>query len=210
MDRRVQYTMWLGLAKALPEELVSARPVLNAGLAWALLQVGEFDEAEDYLRNAERWLESTTAMSERPHAPSAEMVVVDDEEFRSLPATIAAARTYQAQALGDVPGAVKYGRLALDLLPEDDHLQRGVAAALLGLAYWASGDLETAEHTFADGMTNMRSAATSFSQSVAPIPWPISGWRKGVFMRRYTHTSSHCSLRQSRASLYCGERQTCT
>ncbi len=158
MDKRIQYTIWLGLAKTLPKELICVRPVLSAGYAWSLLQVGEFDEAEVYLRNAERWLESTTDMSERPDAPSSEMVVVDKEQFRSLPATLASARTYHAQALGDIRGAVKYGRLTLDLLPEEDHLQRGVAAALLGLAYWASGDLETAERTLADGMANMRMA----------------------------------------------------
>ena len=63
-----------------------------------------------------------------------------------------------AQALGDVPGTVKYARRALDLLPEEDHLRRGIAAALLGLAYWASGDLEAADRTLADGMANMRMA----------------------------------------------------
>ena len=73
------------------------------------------------------------------------MVVVDEEAFRSLPVSIANARAYQAQALGDVSGTVKYARQALDLLPEDDYFERGVAAALLGLAYWASGDLEAAD-----------------------------------------------------------------
>ena len=51
------------------------------------------------------------------------MVVVDEEQFRTLPASIATARAYHAQALGDVPGTVKYARRALDLLPEDDYLR---------------------------------------------------------------------------------------
>ena len=43
-------------------------------------------------------------------------------------------------------------------LPKDDYFERGVAAALLGLTYWASGDLEAAARTFADGLANMRTA----------------------------------------------------
>ena len=57
-----------------------------------------------------------------------------------------------ALALGDVAGTVRYARRALDLVPEDDHLGRGAAAALLGLASWTSGDLEAAHRSYADGM----------------------------------------------------------
>lgn len=35
---------------------------------------------------------------------------------------------------------MRYGQRALDLLPEDDYVRRGPAAALLGLAQWASSD----------------------------------------------------------------------
>ena len=97
-------------------------------------------------------------MSERPEVPSARMVVVDEEQFRSLPVTIAIARTYYAQALGDVPSTVKYARRALDLLPEGDHLRHVQVASLLGLAYWASGELEAAHRSFADLMANTRIA----------------------------------------------------
>jgi LuxR family maltose regulon positive regulatory protein len=136
--------------------------VLSVGYAWALLNVGELEAAEARLRDAERWLDTTADMSGRPHdpsgAPSAEMVVVDEAQFRSLPATIAAARAAHAQALGDVSGTVEYARRALDLLPKGDHFRRGQATALLGVAYWASGDLEAAHRSFADFMANMRMA----------------------------------------------------
>ena len=90
--------------------------------------------------------------------PAAEMVVVDEEQFRSLPATIAIARAYRALALGDVPGTVKYAQRVLDLLPEEEHLRRGQATALLGMTYWASGDLEAADRTFANYTTKLRTA----------------------------------------------------
>jgi LuxR family maltose regulon positive regulatory protein len=102
------------------------------------------------------------------------MVIVDEAQFRTLPASIATARAFQAQARGDLPGSVKYGRQALDLLPEGDHLRRGPAAALLGLAQWASGDLEAAHQTLADAMNNFRKVgnlhfATSVTYGLADI-----------------------------------------
>jgi LuxR family transcriptional regulator, maltose regulon positive regulatory protein len=158
MDGHFQSATWLGWVKALPDELVRARPVLSVGYAWALLNGGELEAGEARLRDAEWWLDTVADTSERPEAPSTEMVVVDEEQFRSLPASIATARAYRAQALGDVPGTVKYARRALDLLPEGDHLRRGPAAALLGLAQWASGDLEAAYRSLADAMAGFQMA----------------------------------------------------
>jgi LuxR family maltose regulon positive regulatory protein len=151
-------TKWLGWVKALPDELVRARPVLSVWYAYALLGSGEMEAAEARLTDAERWLEPADNMNERPKNPAAEMVVVDEEQFRSLPATIAIARAYHAQALGDVPGTVTYARRALDLTPEANHLRRGQATALLGLTYWASGDLEAANRTFAGYTMKLRTA----------------------------------------------------
>src|SRR5207247_17861 len=106
--------------------LVHVRPVLSVGYAWALLASGELEGVEARLRNAEWWLDTTADMHERPgpEAPAAEagMVVVDEEEFRRLPALIAVYRAARAQVLGDVPATVKYARRALDLLPEEEHL----------------------------------------------------------------------------------------
>ena len=87
----------------------------------------------------------------RPGAPAPAMVVVDNEAFRRLPGAIAIARAGQALARGDVAGTVKYARRVLDLLPEDDHLSRGGAAAFLGLAAWTSGDLEAAHRAYCRG-----------------------------------------------------------
>jgi LuxR family maltose regulon positive regulatory protein len=128
---------WLSWVQALPGELARARPVLSVYYALSLLPQ-DLDAAEARLQDAERWL--TADISELPEASSAEMVVANEEEFRSLPATISVARAYHAGALGDVPSVVKYAQQALDLLPEGDHLWRGGAAALLGFAYWSSGE----------------------------------------------------------------------
>lgn len=158
MDKNRQSAAWLRWAGALPHELVRARPVLSAGYAWALLDSGELEAGEARLRDAERWLDKATNVDERPQMTIDGMVVVDEEEFRSLPGTIASARAYLAQAHGDLSGAIDYARRALDHLPQEDHLRRGIPASILGLAAWAEGDLETAHRSFAQAMTSFEKA----------------------------------------------------
>ena len=164
MDGSFQSTTWLGWARALPDESVRARPVLSVAYGWALLNSGQLEAAESRLQDAERWLD--TGLKTGPES-AAEMIIVDEAQFRTLPASIATARAYQTQARGDIPGAVKYGRRALDLLPAEDHLRRGPAAALLALAQWASGDLEEAYQTLAAAMANF--------QKVGNLHFAISG-----------------------------------
>ncbi len=190
MRRSRQEAMVLSWLKALPDDLVHFRPVLSVGYAWALLASGELEGVEARLSDAERWLDTTADMRELALAPSAEMVVVDEEEFRQLPATIAVYRAGHAQALGDVLNTVKYARRVLDLTPPDDLLGRGAAAALLGLASWTSGDLETAYRAFADGMANVRMAgnisdATNGTIALADIR--IAQGRLREAMRTYEH-----------------------
>jgi len=146
MDGSFQSATWLGWAKALPDGLVRARPVLSVGYAWALLDAGELEASEARLQAAECWLDT----------PTDQMVVVDQEQFRSLPASIATARAYRALALGDIPGTVKYAQQGLELTPEDDQTRHNEAVALLGLAQYSSGDLEAAERSLADFQTNLR------------------------------------------------------
>src|SRR3989440_6977863 len=158
MLRSRQEATLLDWLKVLPDELLRCRPVLGVAYADVLLANGEREGVEERLRDAERWLDTTAEMRGRPDAPAAAMVVVDEEEFRRLPGTIAIARAGLALARGDVPGTVTYARRALDLAPEDDHLTRGGAAGFLGLAAWASGDLEAAHRSYADGMASLQKA----------------------------------------------------
>jgi LuxR family maltose regulon positive regulatory protein len=146
---------WL---EALPDELFQVRPVLSMGYVGALMARGEIKGVEARLRDVERWLSTTTEIPDRPQAPSAEMVVVDKEAFRDLPSAIAMYRAGQSLVSGDVPATVTHARRALDAAREDDHFGRGAAAALLGLAYWTTGDLEAAHRWYADGMASLETA----------------------------------------------------
>ena len=154
-SRPVQSIAWLSWAKELPDDLVRARPVLSVAYAQALLNAGKLEAAEARLMDAERWL---GPMSEQLENPVTQMVVVDEEQFRSLPASLATTRAYHAQSVGDVHGTVKYTRRVLDLLPEKDHAMRASLTMLLGLTYWASGDLEAAHRAFSEGLAGIQRA----------------------------------------------------
>jgi LuxR family maltose regulon positive regulatory protein len=151
------FLRWL---EGLPDDVVRIRPVLTVYYALVLLP-GDLKAAEARLREAEGLLAATR---ERPEQPPVDMVVVDQEAFRSLPGTIAIVRAYLAGSLGDVPGVVGSAQRALDLLPESDHLWRGAAGALLGLAYWTRGDLEAAYRAFVDGWASLRMTGDSSNE----------------------------------------------
>jgi LuxR family maltose regulon positive regulatory protein len=140
MDRTLQSPEWLRWAEMLPDEIVYVRPVLSAGYAWALLDSGHFEAAEQRLQDAERAVESV------------EIIVNDQVEFDLLTFSITSARAYIAQALGDIPNTLNYGQQALDLLPQDSHTQRAIPLALLSLAHWSSGNLDSAYQTLSDSM----------------------------------------------------------
>jgi LuxR family transcriptional regulator, maltose regulon positive regulatory protein len=127
--------------EALPDELLRVRPVLNVGFVGALVASGEFEGVEARLRDAERCVQMTTNTGDEPEA-AADVVVVDEEQFRSVPGAIELYRAAQALVRGDVLETVRHARRTLELAPEDDHLGRAGAAGLMGLAFWSSGDLE--------------------------------------------------------------------
>jgi LuxR family maltose regulon positive regulatory protein len=149
MDGSFQFATWLGWVKKLPDELICARPVLCTQYASALSDAGELEASESRLRDAERCLSVTDdSMSE--------MVVADEQQFRSLPARIALIRAGNAQIQGNISDTKKYAELALQLTPEDDALGRAQAITELGFINWTSGNLEAARQSMADWIDSMQ------------------------------------------------------
>ena len=112
------------------------------GLAGTRLSTGTIEGVESLLLDAQRTLDE---------APQ-RMVVVDHEAFRRLPADVAVHRAGLALMHGDVDDTVVFARSAMDLALDDDLLARGAASALIGLAAWRHGDLETASTSYAESV----------------------------------------------------------
>lgn len=155
MRRRQRETTVLSWITSLPDALIRNRPVLSVAYALVLLNDGQLDAVESRLQDAERCLGADVAadLAADSQGPLAvESVVTDGAQLQSLPASIANARAYRAQALRDVSSTVTYAQQALELLPEDEEYERGTTAALLGLAYWTSGRPEAGYRSFAEGL----------------------------------------------------------
>jgi LuxR family maltose regulon positive regulatory protein len=154
-DQAATARRWL---EALPDELIRVRPVLSVAYAATLLDGGRVEGVDARLQDAERWLDMTADAPDEPRARATAMVVVDQDAFRRLPGSIALYRAALAMAHGDVAATRSHAQQVLDLVDEDDQLGRGAAAGLLGLAAWASGDLEAAHRWYAESMANLQEA----------------------------------------------------
>jgi LuxR family maltose regulon positive regulatory protein len=185
-----------GWLKALPDEVVRARPMLSFAVAGALLTGGEPEEVEVRLRDAGRWLEEAAATGEESLAPSGEMVVADEEEYRRLPGAIELYRSALALVRGDVPGAVRHARRTLDRALTEDHGVRAGAAGFLGLAFWTSGDLEAAHPAWAQCAAGLRRSgqiADIFGCAIAMADIRLVQGRLGEAMRTYDQALQRAS-----------------
>ncbi len=153
--REVAVREWLEM---LPVELFRYRPVLSLAFAGALLSTAEIEGVEPRLRDAERWVDGALNGTAGKDAALAGMVVVDEEEYRRLPASVAVYRAGLALARGDAGATVHYCTRALEFIDEEDHFRRAAAAALLGLARWASGDLEAAYDAYTGSSSGFQRA----------------------------------------------------
>jgi LuxR family transcriptional regulator, maltose regulon positive regulatory protein len=164
---------WL---EALPDEVMRERPVLNVTYAGTLVQHGEFHGVDERLRDAEHWLEVT---------PTAEEALV-----RRVRSEVALYRAALAQVRGDLADAQTHARRVMDLVGQDDHLARGAAAGLLGLAHWSGGDLEVAHRWWTGSHTDLEAAghhADTLGVAIALADIRIAQGRLSDAMATYAH-----------------------
>lgn len=141
MEENFQTAAWLSWVKKLPEEVIRVRPVLCTLLGWAFANAGEPEASELRLQDAERCLDGSD--------------VANEAQLKHLPAMIALARAYNAQVQGNLATTVKYAKLALQIIPEDDFVWRAKAIITLEGTHWASGNLESAVRAIGDWMESM-------------------------------------------------------
>ena len=140
-DRReTTLRSWL---EALPAEVLQERPVLVNALAGSRMSTGEFDGVEELLDATEEWIGSGGHLAGATRA-----TYVDDEELRRLPGELAVHRAGLALVRGDLEETLAQARAALGQVGPDDHVTRGAAFALRGLAAWSAGDLDAAHASY--------------------------------------------------------------
>ena len=150
--REAEFGRWL---RALPDDVLRTRPVLGVALAGVLAQVGDFGTIGARLDRIESELRLDDGTW--PEQPPSDLIVVDQESFRSVPARIELYRAALALSSGDLNATIGHARRALSLAPADDALARAAAGALAGLASWASGDLPGAHAAYARSVAGLTS-----------------------------------------------------
>jgi LuxR family maltose regulon positive regulatory protein len=158
MDSSFQSAAWCRWVRQLPETVLRARPVLCTQYAWALMDAGEVEASEARLRDAERWLAAPGAPAAVQDGTAEPMAVGAKEQLGALPARIAVIRAYLAQTQGDFAAAVRHAALALASTAAVEPLLRAQAQILIGMARWASGELEEAHRAMADWIEHTRQA----------------------------------------------------
>jgi LuxR family maltose regulon positive regulatory protein len=133
----VTYRTWI---EALPPEIFATHPVLDLARVGSHMVFGRIEGVAALLDDVEARLGADP--------PARDVVVHDHEEFRRLPAQAATFRAALALLTGDLAATLAHAERAARLSAADDHLGRGAAAALIGLARWADGDLEAAERQY--------------------------------------------------------------
>lgn len=151
--REPELAAWV---RALPDDVVRARPVLGVAFAGTLAQVSDLDTVERRLADIDRTLRPDGGPW--PVQPPAGLVVVDEQGFRSVPAGVELYRAALALRRGDLDGTVAHARQALSLTPPVDDLTRAAAGALAGLASWTRGDLAAAHAAYRESVEGLRRA----------------------------------------------------
>ena len=155
-DRNYQPTRWLEKADRLPVDAFEKRPVLNLGMGWALLDTGQIDRGATFVEKAAEMLDSAEPL-----------VVSDRDTYEMLPALIASARSYIAQATGDFEKTEEQARLTLDLLPDHEQSYRGIPLVILGMADIKRGELSAAFERFTQAADQFETAGDTLFHHAA-------------------------------------------
>jgi len=135
----------VGWINALPDQLVKERPYLSILHAWALRLMGQLENAEARLIDAEKALKS--------------MECQDDENEDTFLGLIHFNRVYLSFMIGDHDQTIYHALQALDKLPVTETIIRAQTNLYLGLAYRYNGQLQTAMDIFNEVLPTAQSMA---------------------------------------------------
>lgn len=161
LRERTEATM-RGWLKQLPPDVVAARPALGIALAGATLATGETAGVAQLLDQAEQRLST--------HGDARA------DTTGRLPGWVEVYRSGLAQAQHDTRGTLTHARLALQRLDAEDSIGRAAASALLGLASWATGNLEGAHEAYAAAQSAFK--ATGYLTDVLGCAVVLANIRK--------------------------------
>ncbi len=151
--QRGEMATLFGWIQALPGSVILRHPGVGVWQSWLLVSAGELENAEPLLQAVEQHIQP------------------DDESARarSWRGGAAIVRAITASKTGEVQEIIQQSRLALELLPEDnpvDRAHRITAGYFLGTGYVIRGDLAQAGETFGETADLARAEEIPFSAAM--------------------------------------------
>lgn len=138
-EQESTYIRWMD---ALPETIIATSAYLCTWYGYSLLRMD--------LSSAPRWLDAAQKQIDA-------VTPVDNPcGYGAVPGLLANAWAFHAGIIGDTDGVVEHANRALVLLPDDEPISRGFAAALLSLVQWGRGDLTSAYRSMSQGISAMK------------------------------------------------------
>ena len=166
-------TVWSWL-NALPEEIVRHSGPLSVAFCWLLWLMGRVDAVEPHLADAKRALENAADIG----ATDGAAISPGPAVFATLPAEMAALRSFVTRHQNDFDAAARFAEQALRLLPDDlpppaDVQLRSLISIARASALDGSGDLEKAVDAYAETIRLSRLSANP--SGVTGITYRMAG-----------------------------------
>jgi LuxR family maltose regulon positive regulatory protein len=148
----VKLRTWLA---AIPDELISSRPLLSIFRGYYLHSVGQHEQGDQLLQTAEKLLGSDSELSEEER----QILLTRFEVIQALIYTFT----------GNVPRMIQHSNRALELLPEHDATWRSLAAFTLGDAYSYTGDMDASYRARAEALRVCEAGGDAYYTIVAGL-----------------------------------------
>ena len=201
-----------GWVDVIPYEVVRMRPVLAVGLIGGLMVGAEFEGVEERLRDAERWLEP--AAHDRDGTAHACRGDGGRRRGGARPPPrgdrdVSGRAGVGCEVTSPPPSGTPSWRSTARLT--NDHVTRGAASALSGLALWGRGrSRRRASRVLRSASRGCDGPGTSPTSWDARSRWPTSASPRVAWATRCAPTSRHCSSPPRNPGRCSAERRTCT
>ncbi len=181
---RGEYATLLKWLNQLGHNVTRSRPRLRVHHALTLIMTGDFDTGVVRLQELERELGIDTRRI--AEAPTQQGQPPSSQEQRSLGALvgmIALGQAYAAYYRRNAPDMVRFSRLALKNLPQENRIWRGGVAIILGNAHMHNGNIEAAIQAFSEALAAARAIDSEFLSLSASVHLAISCVYQGQLRR---------------------------
>jgi LuxR family maltose regulon positive regulatory protein len=165
----------------LPEDVLFSKPHINIFQARLQCNSGQLEAAERTLEAVERALD--TDADRTPKTELQKQIAFTNSSRMKLQGRVAATRALMSSYQGDVAGIIQHAHRALEHLPQDDRIWRGLTAAVLGNVHGFKGDMTAAYEARLEALHACKAAGDIYVVMLANLQLAITLRAQGRLQR---------------------------